>query len=117
MPLQNSACPTFVSGRDGGWAQTSCWIAQKRIIGHAQHTMRVPPRKDGPNAVSGMLPPITLCDYQPSAEQILVESRCQYCGSRIVSSVFDGLEEMEAEHRIKCSRLPEKMGNNLFRAV
>jgi DNA-directed RNA polymerase subunit RPC12/RpoP len=52
----------------------------------------------------------------PSVEQILVESRCQYCGSRIVSSVFEGLEEMEAEHRIRCSRLPEKMGNKLFRA-
>jgi len=53
----------------------------------------------------------------PSVEQILVESRCQYCGSRIVSSVFGGLEEMEAEHRIKCCRLPEKMGNKLLRAV
>jgi len=50
----------------------------------------------------------------PSVEQILVESRCQYCGSRIVSSVFEGLEEMEAEHRIKCSRLPEKMGTSSF---
>ncbi len=53
----------------------------------------------------------------PSVEQILVESKCQYCGSRIVSSVFEGLEEMEAEHRIKCSRVPEKMGNKLFQAV
>jgi hypothetical protein len=53
----------------------------------------------------------------PSVEQILVESRCQYCGNRIVSSVFEGLEEMEAEHRIKCSRPPEKMENKLFRAV
>ena len=53
----------------------------------------------------------------PSVEQILVESRCQYCGSRIVSSVFEGLEEMEAEHRIKCSKPPEKMANKLFRAV
>jgi hypothetical protein len=70
-----------------------------------------------PQCSLGVLQPITLCDYQSSAEQILIESRCQYCGSRIVSSVFDGLEEMEAEHRIKCSRLPEKMGNNLFRAV
>jgi hypothetical protein len=53
----------------------------------------------------------------PSVEQILVESRCQYWGSRIVSSFFEGLEEMEAEHRIKCSRLPGEMGNKLFRAV
>lgn len=52
-----------------------------------------------------------------SVEQILVESRCQYCGTRIVSSVFEGLEEMEAEHRIECSRLPEKMVNKLFRAI
>jgi hypothetical protein len=53
----------------------------------------------------------------PSVEQILIESRCQYCGDRIVSTVFEGLEEMEAEHRIKCSREPEKMGNKLFQAV
>jgi hypothetical protein len=53
----------------------------------------------------------------PSVEQILVESRCQYCGSRIVSSVFEGLEEMEAEHRIKCSTPPEAMKSKLFRAV
>jgi hypothetical protein len=53
----------------------------------------------------------------PSVEQILVESRCQYCGSRIVSKVLEDLEEMEAEHRIKCARLPEKIGNKLFRAV
>ena len=50
----------------------------------------------------------------PSVEQILIESRCQYCGDRIVSSVFEGLEEMEAEHRIKCSGLPEKMGTSSF---
>ena len=50
----------------------------------------------------------------PSVEQILVESKCQYCGSRIVSSVFEGLDEMEAEHRIKCSRLSEKTGSNSF---
>ena len=40
-----------------------------------------------------------------SVEQILIESRCQYCGSRIASSVFEGLEEMEAAHRVDCSRL------------
>jgi hypothetical protein len=50
----------------------------------------------------------------PSVGQILVESKCQCCGSRIVSSVFEGLEEMEAEHRIKCSGLPEKMGTSSF---
>ena len=44
----------------------------------------------------------------PSVEQILIESRCQYCGDRIVSSVFEGLEEMEAEHRIKCSNSGRK---------
>ena len=52
----------------------------------------------------------------PSVEQILIESRCQYCGSRIVSSVFEGLEEMETEHRIERSRLPVKKENQLFRA-
>jgi hypothetical protein len=51
----------------------------------------------------------------PSVEQILIESRCQYCGSRIVSSVFEGLEEMEAAHRVDCFRLPEKMESKLFR--
>jgi hypothetical protein len=45
----------------------------------------------------------------PSVEQILVESKCQYCGSRIVSSVFEGLDKMEAEHRIECPKPPEKM--------
>ena len=50
-----------------------------------------------------------------SVEQILIESRCQYCGSGIVSSVFEGLEEMEAADRIECSRLPVKMENKLFR--
>lgn len=51
-----------------------------------------------------------------SVEQILIESRCQYCGNRIVSSVFEGLGEMEAEHRIECSRLSVKKENKLFRA-
>ena len=53
----------------------------------------------------------------PSVEQILIESRCQYCGNRIVSHVFEGLDEMEAEHRLKCSKLPEKMESKLFRAL
>jgi hypothetical protein len=46
----------------------------------------------------------------PSVEQILVESQCQYCGNRIVSSVFEGLEEMEAEHRTRCSKPQEEVG-------
>ena len=39
-----------------------------------------------------------------SVEQILIESQCLYCGNRIVSSVFEGLDEMEAEHRISCPK-------------
>lgn len=39
-----------------------------------------------------------------SVEQILIESKCLYCGNRIVSSVFEGLDEMEAEHRIGCPK-------------
>ena len=53
----------------------------------------------------------------PSVEQILVESKCQYCGSRIVSSVFEGLDEMEAEHRIKCSSRQKRRATSSLRAV
>ena len=53
----------------------------------------------------------------PSVERILIESRCQCCGSRIVSSIFEGLKGMEAEHRIACSGLPEKMWTKRFRAA
>jgi hypothetical protein len=52
----------------------------------------------------------------PSVEQILVESQCQYCGNRIVSSVFEGLEDMEAEHRTRCSK-PQEEVSKLSRTV
>lgn len=44
----------------------------------------------------------------PRVEQILVESKCGYCGVRIVSSILAGLDGMEAEHRIECPKPPEK---------
>jgi hypothetical protein len=71
-------------------------------------TMNLPPQKEGPMQSKGT----TANDFARlpmlSVEQILIESKCLYCGNRIVSSVFEGLDDLEAEHRIGCPKPAKK---------
>ncbi len=37
-------------------------------------------------------------------DRILIESVCDYCGSKIVATLIDGLMTQERDHRAQCSK-------------